>query len=277
MIKLSLLMREAEQMNPLPASCARLTALYAHDNWKLSEVVDTIKLDQVLTGRLLGIATSVAGGALGPVDSVAKAVVRLGAGMVLSLAVGSVVRKEMQGPLAAYGLDEGELWRHSVAASLAMEQASKYCRSISPTQACVAALLHDLGKFVLGNHLPAGTFVGHAESEAGGLQEESRIAGIHHARLGGLIARHWNLSAAIVTGITFHHSPDAAFNDAGRTMASFVALSDVVAHRIGNGCGTNEPRLSPDTVGRLGISRKGFDDLCETATRQLNEILAMYE
>ena len=52
-----------------------------------------------------------------------------------------------------YGIDDGVLWRHSVAAALAAELERLSCTVKVPPEAFTAALLHDVGKLVLCRHM----------------------------------------------------------------------------------------------------------------------------
>ena len=97
-----------------------------------------------------------------------------------------------------------------------------------------------------------------------------------HGRLGGLIARNWKLPTGIQAGIAYHHNPDEAPDEEGRIVANLVALADVVAHRIGEGGGNDERRLSKETVQGLGINRQGFEALSEATAERLEKTLELY-
>ena len=58
-----------------------------HEDWQLEDLVNAVQLDQALTGRLLGAANSVWSGAQAPVVDVEHAIMRLGPGTLLALAV----------------------------------------------------------------------------------------------------------------------------------------------------------------------------------------------
>ena len=280
MVDVDLLIREANELEPMPESATRLASRLAQEDWILEEIVRVIELDPALTGRLLNRANSAASGSRHPITSVRAGVTRMGPGVVLSVALASAIRQEMQSPLPAYGLGEGQFWRHSVASALAIERCQRFCRVAPPPQSFAAALLHDVGKLVLGRHLqPEMLSMPEGSDTAGGralLKAESEHLGMDHGRLGGLIARHWKLPAGIVTAIACHHNSDQAPSQEGRILASFVALADVVAHRIGEGCGTGQPRISEENARLLGIPRQSFDALCGATAEHLESALESY-
>ena len=149
MLDQSELVRAAYALDPLPASVSRLATLVARENWSVKEAEDVIALDQALTVKILRLANSAAGGSRLKIATVGDALVRLGVGVVLSMATGSSVQRLIRVGLPEYGLSEGDLWRHSVAAALASEAAASVCQTPVPPESFTAALLHDIGKLVL--------------------------------------------------------------------------------------------------------------------------------
>ena len=199
--------------------------------------------------------------------------------MVLSLSMAPVVRQQFHGPLSTYGLHEGELWRHSVAAALVVRQSVGLCRTPPPPPGFAAALLHDVGKLVLDRHLESMSPAEGSPETAGsgtGPGTEAEGLGIDHAELGGIIAADWKLPAGIGSGIEFHHRPAEAPDEEGRVLASFVALADAVTHHIGAGCGESQPKLPPDAIRRIGITRESVAKLCKATVNQLEETLAVF-
>jgi HD-like signal output (HDOD) protein len=277
-IDLQTLLKEATELEPMPATATRLAALLGQEDWHLNEIVEVVELDQALTGRLLSLANSVAGGSLNAISSISDAVMRSGPGMVLSLSMAPVVRQQLHRPLSAYGLSEGELWRHSVAAALAVKLAAEHCGTPAPPQSFAAALLHDVGKLVLDRHLQtvASSDGGVEPIVLSGSSEKERF-GIDHNELGGFVANHWKLPGGISVGVRFHQDPDRAPDESGRRIASFVALANAVTYQIGAGCGQGQRKLTMETVKRIGLTREGFVGLCRATIALLEETLAAYK
>ncbi len=276
------LTREAHELAPLSPTAARLCGLLGHEEWQLEDLVNAVQLDQALTGRLLGAANSVWSGARAPVVDVEHAIMRLGPGTLLALAVGSSVGTTLRQSVPAYGLNEGELWRHSVAAALTMQHARPYCRVPVEPQGFVAALLHDVGKLVLGRHVSseAAQRIRQTTQEAGAMLEavEEQVLGTTHAEVGALVARLWGLPDSIITGIRYHHAPLSAPTERGRRLCYQICLSDAVAEAVGQACidsGGAAP-LSPAIAGRLGIPRERFSALVAEVSEEIEDVLASY-
>ena len=282
LVDLNALVRDADDLDPLPASAMRLAGLVTDDDWDLGAIAEIIRLDQALTGRLLGAANSAMSGARRTIDSVEQAVMRLGPGTVLALAIGSAVKGEMQRALPEYGLSEGVLWRHAVAAALAADLARHHCKMPISTEAFAAALLHDIGKLLLARHLEpeAITFLQRAAEEAGLSSEEAEVEVLRvgHAELGALVARRWGLPETICVAIQYHHRPVLCADETGRRLSLQVALADAVAIEIGEVCGDGHsaPTFTPALASALGISVMGFEALCEDARTHLDHVLEAY-
>ena len=273
------IVRAAEALDPVPISVSRLVAIVANDHWAFSDVEQIISLDQALTGRLLQIANSAWSASLMPIGTVKDAIIRIGIGSTVTFAVGACVGPSMRRALPEYGLSEGELWRHSVAASLAAEILTAMSPVDVPAEAVTAALLHDIGKLVLARFLTPDLLRGLTEARGGGdrsmMQSETEVLGVHHGELGGLIARNWNLPDRVADAVTHHHSPDRA----GDVVCDAVALANVAAKLIERRPETLDLDLEPPpgAVSRLRLGPNFLDRLCSHVSRRLEELLARYE
>lgn len=278
MIDISRLTRSAQHIDALPASVTRLMALTAGEHWTVQDVEQVVSLDQALTLRVLRAANSAASASAVPIVTVREAVVRMGMRTLVSLATAVGVQKRLAQALPEYGLSDGELWRHSVAAALAAGAAPAYCTTALPPETYTAALLHDVGKLVMARFLEPDVLRLLADArEKGGLSSlraEVDLLQVHHGELGGLIAQHWELPERIVIGIIHHHTPDLA-ND---VIADAVHVSNIAAKRAGTGYAATDADLevSRQSLDRLGMTADGFVDLTTQVTVQLEKVLAVY-
>ncbi len=281
LIDLDLLVEEAQSLEPLPASTLRLATVIANEDWNVRDVSEIVRLDQALTGRILGAANSVVSGSRHRITSIDQAIVRMGPGAVLSMAIGDSVKNDMKAAVPQYGLSEGELWRHSIAAALTVENARSFCRVPIGPQAFATALLHDLGKLVLARHLDPTilSFLTRACGDDGRTEEEAEqeILNVGHAEVGAIVARYWKLPESISLGIQYHHVPSAAPDEETRKLCYQLQLADAVATAIGAGCGeASQEGLTPAIADRLGISQSMFDELCERVSERFSQVVAAY-
>jgi HD-like signal output (HDOD) protein len=282
LIELNDMIRTAAELEPLPASTTRLAHLLAAAEWDLQAVTQAIALDPPLTGKLLRIANSVVLGGRQRVASIDAACVRLGPGAILSLAIGCSMRSQLNAALPEYDLDEGQLWRHSVAAALAAERMGKHCEQAIPPETFAAALLHDIGKLVLARHLDQRTLnlirFAMTERNMDRLEAESAILTIHHAQIGGIVAQHWQLPSNMVRAITYHHAPQDAPIRGNEQVCYAVRLADLVAHAISEKASERELSLA-DRIGvgqNLRLKPRAFASLCAEVEESLDEVLHTY-
>lgn len=282
MIDLEPLIRDAHALAPLPASATRLLSIVGRDDWELEEVVGVVSLDPALTGRLLRVANSALLGAAQKISTVADAVMRVGGGVVAQIATAAAVHDTIDAPLHAYGVREGELWRHSVAAALGVDCLRGKAKRRIPPEAFTAALLHDIGKLVLGRRLLPEEARGMALATGQGHQHlfaaENELFGVNHAELGGLIAQHWGLPESLRLAITHHHAPDDVELDSARVTAYAVHLADALAKEIGAGHGAapaSIEELAPSWE-VLGLCEERWKAACESASERLDAALAAY-
>ena len=180
--------------------------------------------------------------------------------------------------LPAYRLEEGELWKHSVATALAGEIASCYCDLASSPELFTTALLHDVGKLVMGHFIDHSIFRAISElrvsEKLSCIEAESRILGINHASLGGYIAENWNLPRSIVDGILYHHDPVLGSKD----NCYLVFLANCVAHRILKASFPNPSacELPKEIAKYLGVSPKRLDKFCQMAVSRFDKFCILY-
>ncbi|MBD95506.1 MAG: hypothetical protein CL482_14815 [Acidobacteria bacterium] len=88
--------------------------------------------------------------------------------------------------LPQYGLAEGEFWQHLVASSLAAEVVQRRSTRSLPLEASTAALLHDIGKLMIGRLVDRESlqYLECARELGEGIEVEMAILDTHHAEVG---------------------------------------------------------------------------------------------
>jgi HD-like signal output (HDOD) protein len=277
-INLDELLFRARKLPSFPDTTVRLAQLVSNQRYDVEAVAHCVKYDQALTLKLLSAANSAAYSTEDRVSTVHAAVLRLGSSQVLTIAVSKEVRSIFRVACPAYRLEEGELWKHSVATALAGEIASCYCNLASSPEVFTTALLHDVGKLVMGHFIDHSLFRAISDlrvsQKLSCIEAESRILGINHASLGGIIAENWNLPKSIVDGILYHHDPVLG----GKDICYLVFLANCVAHRILKASSPNPSacELPRDIADYLGVSSKRLDKFCEMATSRFDKFCLLY-
>ena len=271
------LVRDTAELEPLPISVTRLACLVANEHTEMAEIAQVIAYDQILTSSLIRVANSAGSGGRAPVSTVRDAVVRVGTGTVLAVAMSASIGRRMSRPMPQYGLSEGDLWAHSVAAAVAAETLPRFAGVRIPPEAITAALLHDLGKLVVARIMTPESIAlmakVHDQLKAR-LAAEARVLHTDHARLGGEVAATWGLPASIARGIGAHHDIPGSMN----TIPCAVHVADVVAKDIG--VGLEEDNRDAETMryasSQLSLSAEGYEALCLATAQRFHEVRARY-
>ncbi len=279
MINLDEVISSSSDLEPLPMSVTRLASMVVSDDTDLNEIAEVISYDQSLTARLLRWANSAASANTMPVTSVDDAVMRMGTGIILEVAMAASVRKEFNQSIPEYGLTEGELWKHSIASALAVDIFKGRTSVEVPQESFTTALLHDVGKLVLMQYLDADTLgLLNTARQKGGASErqaESELLLVHHGEVGGLVAQHWKLPESIVTGIIYHHTPE----EIDEPLPYVVQMANIVAKTIGTGHGMDPTDLDEkqSALNYLGFSEEDFVDICDKTRENLQEVINRYK
>jgi HD-like signal output (HDOD) protein len=196
----------------------------------------------------------------------------------LDLAIAAGVRSFLQARVPAYGLDEGALWRHSVAAAVSAETLRKFCQVPLPPESFTAALLHDVGKLVMGRYLSQDVLrlIRHAQDvdHLDPLAAESRVLLVNHGELGGRIAQHWRLPPRIMLGIIHHHTPEQGHD----VICDVTYLANLVAKRVEAGLVGKklEGSLNAGVAERLGLPPDALANISPAASVRYVQVSRRY-
>ncbi|MCC5830537.1 MAG: HDOD domain-containing protein [Phycisphaeraceae bacterium] len=254
--RIELILRQIDSLPTLPAVAARLLALTGSDESSAREVTELIAADPALSARILSLCRYADRGVRTATLTVEKAVVLLGfnavRNAVLSIEVfgmfGGMHDADAQtGNSAAAqnhtGQDEARFdrvgfWRHCLAVGVAAELIARQhprASDLSPSEAFVCGLLHDIGKIALDYLLPKAfaKAVQLAEANQGIMAEyERRILGIDHHTAGKRLAEQWQLPHQVQDCIWLHNTPYHTLPDlAHRRMIGLVSVADLLARR----------------------------------------------
>lgn len=255
----------------LPTVAGKVLELMSDDSSSLNELEDIISMDQSFSTRLLKIANSTYYGRGKKVDSIPTAIILIGFNTIKSL----VVAASLKDVHRKFGLFEQRLWEHSLGVSIAASILAKETRMVTPEEAMVVGLIHDIGKTILNNSL-ADTYSLIIERvyEEGisFLEAENDMLGFNHCNVGGLIARKWKLPKNLEVVIEYHHAEEYPTfeNNDYEVLCEVVKVADAMCLHANIGLRVPVDIASVD-LERLGLSDKSFADLSEKLQKAYEE------
>lgn len=190
---------------PLPEIALRIRQLIEQDDASASEIAELAASDPALVAQTLKMVNSAYYGLPREVTDVKFAIAFLGLGeiyrIILALAVVGALEVKNAGELRAF-------WEHGYCSALiAKKLALGYMRQLSPDSLWSAALLHDIGQLVYYRFFPAhlARIRQHAREHRCLPEVAEQALGLPpSARLGELLAQHWQLPELIVTSCAHH-------------------------------------------------------------------------
>lgn len=248
------IIQSIDKIPAYPAAIQRVTELLSDEDYSVAEIANVIKLDQALAANVMKISNSAYFGARQKIKSIQDAVVYLGQQQLIravqTAGVARIFGKGGKGDVA----HAKDLWEHSVAVAMMSQILARKILSREDPMLYTAALLHDVGKIILGVYVQDAFARIMARLKEGGcsfLEAEEEVLGINHADLGGRIAAHWNFPPDIRDAIAFHHRPDLLKQE-GKTEAWLVYLADQACLMMGIDGGVD------------GLAHKGLEEVMKT-------------
>ncbi len=227
---------QAKQLPPAPRVLAQLLPLLNQPDIDVSKVVELVTYDPALTADILQACHTAEQGFATEATHLEEAVVRLGFQRIYRIVATVCAATTLGAVKPEWGVDSGELWKHSVTAAFAAQLVARD-REVDENLVFTAGLLHDLGKVVLAGALESIYTKVVEEAEAGQyslLETEERRLGVQHAEVGGRLLARWALPPELAAAVCYHHHP--AEGEA-QPVAACVCLGDLIAHLVGSRCG----------------------------------------
>jgi putative nucleotidyltransferase with HDIG domain len=273
------ILAKVDAFPPLPGATTKLLSLLDDSNTAVVEIEEILRMDPGLTANVLKLSNSAYFGFQSEIGSVHKAIVLLGAKRLIQLVMASCVNSVMNTAVPGYDLSAGEMWRHSIAVSVAAEGLIKELNTANADEIFTAALLHDVGKLVLGEFVKDDIQkIEKIVSTDVSFEVAERITfGTDHAEIGARVLENWGLPAQIVNAVKWHHAPDKA--DETSTLTDIVHVANVLCLMMGIGVGREglQYRPSPEVTKRLGLQPAHLEKVASHTLDWLSDLADIYE
>ena len=221
----------------IPGAAVQLLALMDDPDINVTQIEAILGQDPGLMANILKLANSAYFGVPAKVGSIKQAVLLLGLKRLMQIVIASCVGAIMDKPVTGYDIPPGELWHHSIAVTVAAEGLMKELNIEAAEEIFTAALLHDVGKLVMGE------FIDHDCSK---------------------------IEAAISQGISFEMAENMVLG----TNHADVHVANVLCRTIGVGVGRDglQYRPSEEVVERLGLAPYHIEKVASHVLQWVNEL-----
>ncbi len=267
------ILARVERLKPIPALALRIINAAGNPDTPISQIVSLIKMDEILTAKILKRANSVYHKRLAAaVNSIDDAVLNLGFHNIVNIVLAETAGDHLINVGDGYGIARGELWRHSVACAAVAMRLSKLTGFSEVEPLFTSCIVHDIGKSVLD------FFIAEKRAEIRGTASigkasftkvEIEMLGFDHASIGALILEKWALPESIVSAVRWHHEPENGgdFSE----LAWHVHISDLICLMVGVGLGVDglsyEGRM--ERLSKYGIKEADLQKLLIIAIEEL--------
>ncbi len=265
--KLDELLGQVRNLPPLSSGVTQLMALRSDDPALVERVTEIVQADPALAAQIIKVANSAAFTGQQVVDTVDRAIMRVGVRMV----TGAMTQTQMQSAFDPSTEVTGAIWFINILSAdfaKALAETVKQC-GIEPESAYTYGLLHDIGRLVMAQLL--GPTMMELVDESPSLRtelarRERALFGFDHIMAGRLLGNRWRLPPEMTLVIAAHHIPAAERKGCPPTAARMIDLLtvvdevvhltitrgedlDAVGHSLGNATAAPELRAVCDQLG----------------------------
>jgi putative nucleotidyltransferase with HDIG domain len=274
--ELKLILDDVKSFPSMPAAALKLLTLLKDENTSNAQIEQILRYEPGLTANILKLTNSAFFGLPTKIGSVRQAILMIGWKKLTQIVLTSCVSAIIDKPVQGYDLSAGDLWRHSVAVSVASETLAKELKLPVSEEVFTAALLHDVGKMVLGRYVKEDIAVidGEDMQDVPFEQVERSMFGIDHAEIGANILRRWSFPPAMISAVRWHHEPDSAPRPS--PMIDVVHVADVLCLMSGIGVGREglQYRPSPTACERIGLTEEHLERVVSQTLQWANDLAA---
>lgn len=241
-----------DRMPAFPKSVQKILELTRDVNCAPKDLVQVIDKDPVVTVKVLRVVNSAYYSLPKQITSINHAVVYLGFNTIKNLAL-SIAAIGMLPADNAAGFDGQQYLIHSLSTAGIAKQLALRVEDADPMDCFIAGLLHDFGKVVFAQFMPAEfrQALQLCQREQTSLHLAlHQVIGADHAAVGAMLVEKWRFAPDLIETIRQQHGTDRQDTD----MIACVFAANQISKKLEFGFGGNPfiEELTPAIAKRLG-------------------------
>ncbi len=256
-----------DNMPSLSPTASKVMQLANNINTPPPELTKVIKLDPVLSAKVLKLVNSSYFALPNEIVSLEKAVIMLGLNTIKNLALSAATLAQMEEKSMPDNFDSNGFWKHSLAVGVTAKLIAKK-RNIDKKvieDYFIAGLLHDLGILVEAKIFPEEfqRILLSIESISLYDAEDVILEGLNHCNIGKALAEKWALSEGLMQVMLGHHTPFDQGEPTELTLS--VYLANIICKNNSVGLVLDKPPIEadPKAYEKLGIDKSVDSEILE--------------
>ncbi|MDA8139229.1 MAG: HDOD domain-containing protein [Desulfobacteraceae bacterium] len=263
------IVKTVDELPPMPQTVIKAREIMDDPKAGFKELATLFESDQAIAAKILKLANSPFYGIVGGVSSIQQASIVLGQKVLRELITLSGVSGLLGNQLAGYGLDVGDLWKHSLAVAFGARHIAVKVDAKLENDAFTTGLLHDSGKLILDTYITE-RWQQFEEALADGkrtfIEAERKVLALDHPEIAAEVCKAWHIPKEISHGIRYHHHPSQS---KGSKLAYIVHVADAIALMSGIGLGVDGTRYQIEE-GTMAFLKLNDEDLSEIMGHMLS-------
>jgi HD-like signal output (HDOD) protein/CheY-like chemotaxis protein len=239
-------LKVSEELKGLSPTVTQVLKLTASDQSSVERISRAISQDQAMALKILKLANSSVYSRGDRVDTVHKAVLRIGMENIRQAVMNIGVVERFNAPVFSGLLSTQQFWEHSIACGIFAAEIAHALRDTDAEAAFTTGLLHDLGRVLLGEALGE-TYIEVVQTarrlQAPLEQVESRLLPMNHADVIGHFLGVWKFPRHLTDPVIHHHVSAGNARSAAPTRSGEVirlGLANRLAHAMLLGSSGND-------------------------------------
>lgn len=235
------ILNQVDAFPALPATVSNVITITGNPESSAQDLMAAVLPDQAMCLTILKIANSAFFGLPRKVSTIDKAVMVLGFNEIRNIVLGKAVFNSFR---EAYRNNRELInifWEHSFLTGLAAKIIAEDIK-ISPSEAFIAGLIHDIGKLAILVSLNddySTVFESSSSDPVNAYLEEQELFSIGHDEIGYRLLKRWLFPKSLLYTTAYHHKP---LDSEGQSLfPAVIHIADTLSHLH---CGTDEVEAS---------------------------------
>lgn len=267
-------MARVTDISSLPEITTRIVQVVEDPKSTAQDMHDVVRNDPALASKILKVVNSAFYGLPSQIASLDRAIVMLGLSAVKNVALAASLARLFRPGTISERFSARDLWTHCISVGVCARLLAEKAH-LSPEEAFVAGLVHDMGLLVEFQLFPGKLKQAVDQCEQSGqpfTAIETAVIGADHQAFGAALATKWKFPPTLRSVIGYHHNP-VALQPEARRFVTLVHVADTICchNEFGFYVTGRHQEVTDELLGVIGVSEAQVGELLEILTSRIEE------